>query len=43
MKDLPSDLRVEVGGPDCTQKYNASIMNISAMKNDFLCRGGCKK
>ena len=30
-KDLSNDLRITVGGPDCTQKYNASILNISAM------------
>jgi glutamate synthase domain-containing protein 2 len=26
-----SDFRVKVGGPDCTQPYDASIFNISAM------------
>ena len=26
-----SDFRVEIGGPDCTQPYSASIYNISAM------------
>ena len=26
-----SDLRIPVGGPDCTQPYSASILNISAM------------
>ncbi|KEP71628.1 FMN-binding glutamate synthase family protein [Thioclava sp. BHET1] len=26
-----SDFRVEIGGPDCTQPYQASIYNISAM------------
>ena len=31
MKDLSSDLRTTIGGPDCDQKYNASILNISAM------------
>ena len=31
MKDLPRDLRTTVGGPDCDKKYNASILNISAM------------
>jgi len=36
MKDLPSDIRVLVGGPDCTQKYNASIFNISAMSYGAL-------
>lgn len=29
---LPShDFRIEIGGKDCTQKYSASIFNISAM------------
>ena len=27
----PEDLRVVVGGPDCKQLYNASVLNISAM------------
>ena len=31
INDLEDDIRVIVGGPDCTQKYNASILNISAM------------
>ena len=31
MKDLPDDLRITVGGPQCNKKYNASIFNISAM------------
>src|SRR5690606_21465363 len=26
-----SDFRVEIGGPDCLQPYNASLYNISAM------------
>lgn len=26
-----NDLRVKIGGPDCTQPYSASILNISAM------------
>lgn len=29
--DEQDDLRVEIGGPGCTQKYSASIFNISAM------------
>ncbi len=29
--DINCDLRVKVGGPQCTQPYNASILNISAM------------
>ncbi len=32
------DLRVIVGGPDCTQKYSASILNISAMSFGSLSR-----
>ena len=31
VNDLSNDLRVKVGGPDCLKKYDASIMNISAM------------
>lgn len=40
------DLRVKVGGPDCTQPYNASLLNISAMsfgalsKNAILALNG---
>lgn len=30
------DLRVTVGGPDCTQPYSASILNISAMSYGSL-------
>ncbi len=30
-KDIDHDLRVMIGGPDCTQPYNASLFNISAM------------
>ena len=26
-----SNFRVLIGGPDCTQKYDASVLNISAM------------
>src|SRR5438045_2619900 len=32
----PAGLRVEVGGPQCTQKYSASIFNISAMSYGSL-------
>lgn len=32
----PEDLRVTVGGPDCTQPYSASIFNISAMSYGSL-------
>lgn len=34
----PNDLRVTVGGPDCTQPYSASILNISAMSFGALSR-----
>lgn len=27
----PASLRVQIGGPDCTQPYSASLFNISAM------------
>jgi len=30
-KTLGNDLKVEVGGPDCSKPYSASILNISAM------------
>lgn len=30
------DLRVHVGGPDCTQPYSASLLNISAMSYGSL-------
>ncbi len=36
VKDLENDLRVNVGGPDCSQNYNASILNISAMSYGSL-------
>jgi glutamate synthase domain-containing protein 2 len=29
--DLNTDVRVDIGGKDCTQKYSASILNVSAM------------
>ncbi|HNP17514.1 MAG TPA: FMN-binding glutamate synthase family protein [Fulvivirga sp.] len=32
----PESLRVTIGGPDCTQPYNASILNISAMSYGSL-------
>ena len=32
----PKSLRVTIGGPDCQQKYNASILNISAMSYGSL-------
>lgn len=45
----PHSLRVEVGGPDCSQPYSASILNISAMsygslsKNAILALNGGAK
>ena len=36
MHDLPEDIRITVGGPQCTKKYNASIFNISAMSYGSL-------
>lgn len=30
-RNVAGDFRVEVGGPQCTQPYSASILNISAM------------
>lgn len=30
-RHAPADLRVTIGGPDCTQPYSASLFNISAM------------
>jgi hypothetical protein len=34
--DVNQDLRVRVGGPDCTKAYDASILNISAMSYGAL-------
>jgi len=34
----PKSLRVQVGGPDCKQPYNASVFNISAMSFGSLSR-----
>ena len=36
ISDIENDLRITVGGNDCTQKYNASILNISAMSYGSL-------
>lgn len=30
-EEMAADLRVMVGGPDCTKPYNVSLLNISAM------------
>ena len=36
-KDVdPASLRVLIGGPDCTQPYDASVLNISAMSYGSL-------
>ena len=46
---MRSRLRVTVGGPDCKQPYNASLLNISAMsygaisKNAVLALNGGAK
>ncbi|MEN8264640.1 MAG: FMN-binding glutamate synthase family protein, partial [Nitrospirota bacterium] len=37
-KTVDHDLRVTVGGPDCTKPYRASILNISAMSFGALSR-----
>lgn len=37
-KSVKSDLRVTVGGPQCTQPYSANIFNISAMSFGALSR-----
>lgn len=34
--DLNQDPRILIGGPDCTQPYNASILNVSAMSYGSL-------
>lgn len=36
MHGLNHDIRITVGGPDCTQPYNASILNVSAMSYGSL-------
>ena len=35
-QDVDLDLRVKVGGPDCTRPYDASILNVSAMSYGAL-------
>ncbi len=35
-KDAEVDLRVRIGGPDCTKPYSSSILNISAMSYGAL-------
>ena len=34
--NAPEDMRVTIGGPDCTQPYSASLLNISAMSYGSL-------
>lgn len=36
LKESDLDSRVEIGGPDCQQKYSASLLNISAMSYGSL-------
>ncbi len=38
VKDVESDLRIRIGGPDCRQPYECSIFNISAMSFGALSR-----
>lgn len=48
-EEMPNDLRIRVGGPDCSRPYNASLLNISAMsfgalsKNAILALNGAAK
>ncbi len=34
--NVPEDMRVMIGGPDCSQPYSASLLNISAMSYGSL-------
>ena len=34
--NVPEDMRVTIGGPDCLQPYSASLLNISAMSYGSL-------
>jgi glutamate synthase domain-containing protein 2 len=34
--NVPEDMRVKIGGPDCLQPYSASLLNISAMSYGSL-------
>ncbi len=36
LDEIPEDLRLTIGGPDCKQPYNASVLNISAMSYGSL-------
>jgi glutamate synthase domain-containing protein 2 len=36
VREADLDCRVEIGGPDCRQKYSASLLNISAMSYGSL-------
>ncbi len=38
----PLDLRITIGGPDCTQPYSASILNISAMSYGSLSKNAVR-
>ncbi len=48
-EETAADLRIHVGGPDCTRPYEASLLNISAMsfgslsKNAILALNGAAK
>lgn len=36
VRNVPEDMRVTIGGPDCSQPYSASLLNISAMSYGSL-------
>ncbi len=38
----PDDMRIPVGGPDCTKPYSASILNISAMSYGALSKNAIR-
>ena len=38
----PNDVRVTIGGPDCTQPYDAAVFNISAMSYGSLSKNAIR-
>ena len=38
VKDPENDLRITIGGPQCTQPYAASVLNISAISSERWAR-----
>lgn len=42
VKQMDDDPRVTIGGPDCKQKYRASVLNISAMSFGSLSKNAIK-